>query len=134
MADTHTSSSKLPYVTIGQIKFIQRAKLYEKQKPYEVAFAPINVKRHDAKTTNVELQTNQVTLTALDRSEFRTDLQGFELDSLPTALTLEELTDIDTIQAAYHQEVVRWLKLKFNAFKVHIFDTTVSPASAWTYY
>ncbi|KAK0641782.1 hypothetical protein B0T16DRAFT_220738 [Cercophora newfieldiana] len=116
-----------PYTTTGEIRHLDRLELYETEKPYEVTFDPIHVAQPDARRTNLSKHPWPVEIRdfSSDRTTFNTDVQGFELERFPTTLSAEELQDVVTVEARYYGEAEAFLKLKFGAKKVFIFDTTI---------
>jgi hypothetical protein len=122
------SSSGAVYSTPAQIHYLERLDLYKKEKAYEVSFAPLNVDRPGVRISNVSLEPHPVTVRSFSgscREEFSTDVQGFELERFSTGLSPTQLMHLETIEGVYHEEAVEFLKRKFGARKVAIFDTTV---------
>jgi hypothetical protein len=123
-----SSAAAAVYSTLAQIHYLERLDLYKKEKVYEVSFAPINVERPGVRISNVSLKPHPVTIRSFSascREEFSTDVQGFELEKFPTGLSTTQLMDLETIEGLYHEAAVKFLKDKFGARKVAIFDTTV---------
>jgi hypothetical protein len=122
------SSSGAVYSTPAQIHYLERLDLYKKEKAYEVSFAPLNVDRPGVRISNVSLEPHPVTVRSFSgscREEFSTDVQGFELERFSTGLSPTQLMHLETIEGVYHEEAVEFLKRKFGARKVAIFDTTI---------
>jgi hypothetical protein len=126
--------SQSQYVTNAQIRYLDRLDLYKKEKPYEVTFLPINTTQSAARRSNLSLSPQPVVIRDFStlRGSFNTDVQGFELDTFHTSLSSSELQRIDSIETLYHQEVKAYLKTKFKATIVHIFDTTVGGLHIYT--
>jgi hypothetical protein len=123
-----SSAAAAVYSTLAQIHYLERLDHYKKEKVYEVSFAPINVERPGVRISNVSLKPHPVTIRSFSascREEFSTDVQGFELEKFPTGLSTTQLMDLETIEGLYHEAAVKFLKDKFGARKVAIFDTTV---------
>ncbi|KAK0744937.1 hypothetical protein B0T21DRAFT_358699 [Apiosordaria backusii] len=118
------------YSTTGEIRYLERLELYKTEKPYEVTFAPIHATDPNARKTNLSKHTCLVELRdfSSDRDSFSTDVQGFELDRFQTSLSASELQDVGTIESRYHTEAEAYLKQKYGADKVLIFDTTIREA------
>jgi hypothetical protein len=116
------------YSTRAQIHYLERLDLYKKEKAYEVSFEPLNVERPGVRISNVSLKPHPVTIRSFSascREDFSTDVQGFELEKFPTGLSTTQLMDLETIEGLYHEAAVKFLKGKFGARKVAIFDTTI---------
>ncbi|KAI0453557.1 methyltransferase CmcJ [Xylaria acuta] len=118
------------YSTTGEVRYLDRLELYKSEKPYEVTFAPVNVKQPGARRTNFSLSYWDVALRDLtsNRASFTTDVQGFELDKFPTSLSALQLQDPDIVESLYHPEAINYLEHKYSAKKVLIFDTTIREA------
>jgi hypothetical protein len=56
---------------------------------------------------------------------FSTDIQGFEMGRLPTSLTDAELRNQASLRDKYFPEAEKFLKKRYNADSVYIFDATV---------
>ncbi|KAI1378292.1 methyltransferase CmcJ [Hypoxylon crocopeplum] len=119
------------YSTIGEVRYLDRLELYETEKPYEVTFLPVNVTQPGARRSNLSLTTWPVELRdfSTNRHSFSTDVQGFELDELPTSLSALDLKDLDIVESRYHPEATAYLQHKYGASKVFIFDTTIRDAN-----
>jgi hypothetical protein len=120
-------SETQPYSTFGEIRYLERLDLYKTEKPYEVTFKPLNVERPGARRTNFSLKSWPVEVRDFSSSRdiFNTDVQGFELDVFPTSISITKLKDLEMVESVYHPEAEAFLKSKYNAKKVFIFDTTV---------
>ncbi|KAL7959091.1 hypothetical protein V8C34DRAFT_280886 [Trichoderma compactum] len=119
------------YFTIADIRYLDRHELYKTQKPYEVTFSPVHVKYPGAKRTNLHLSAWPVEVSdfSTHKESFSTDVQGFEMDHFSTSLSLSSFSDLDTNKLRYHEEAIEYLKRKFNAERVFIFDTTMRSAN-----
>lgn len=88
----------------------------------------MNVKQPDARTTNLSLSPWPVRIQdfSSNSAAFNLDEQAFQLDVMPTRLSVSELKDLTAVKSRYHAEVTAFLKKKCGAKTVVIFDTTVS--------
>ncbi|RYP03969.1 hypothetical protein DL765_010348 [Monosporascus sp. GIB2] len=128
--DTARNNQGDVYSTTGQIRYLDRLELYHREKPYEVTFLPVNVATPGARRSNFSLNYWEVKLHDFStcRDAFSTDVQGFELDTFPTSLSTLELKDLTTVELRYHAEAMDYLRQKYGAWKVFIFDTTIREA------
>ncbi len=119
------------YSTVGQIRYLDHLELYRTEKPYEVTFAPVNITQDGVRRTNHSMSFWPITLRdfSANRKDFTTDIHGFELVQFATALSASELQDPSEIESRYHLEAEEYLKNRYNARKVFIFDTTVRKSS-----
>ncbi|KAI9155597.1 methyltransferase CmcJ [Paramyrothecium foliicola] len=117
------------------INYLERLELYKTEKAYEVSFAPVNIERAGVQISNVSLKPWPVTIRGFSacRSEFSTDIQGFELDKFPSTLSAAQFKSLDLIESFYHAEAVEFLKKKYEAERVAIFDTTIRNAKNATF-
>lgn len=117
---------------MSTVRYLERLELYKTEKPYEVIFPPVNVAHTGARQTNLLFKSFPVKLRDCSSSTatFSTDIQGFEIDQFPTSLTTQELKDPVAIKEKYFPEVESFLQSKFDAFKICIFDVTVSMGSS----
>ena len=118
------------YSTTGQLQYLNRLELYRTEKPYEISVLPVNVQKPGARRTNLSFKSYPVELRdfSSQRQNHTTDTQGFELDSFPTSLSPENFKNLSDIESRYHAEACSFLKQKYGAIKVFVFDTTVCQA------
>jgi len=120
----------LEYTTTADLEYLDRLDLYKIEKPYVCTLEPWNIPGADRNNLAVSPHEMAIRDMRPHLKDFHTDVHGFQIETFPTELTGDELRDEEMVQARYYPEVEDFLKRRFGAKDVHIFDVTVSPRQA----
>ncbi|KAG5789111.1 hypothetical protein H9Q69_011826 [Fusarium xylarioides] len=117
------------YSTTSTLGYLERLDLYNTEKPYASAIKPWNTP--GASSSNLSIVNHDIKIHDMRRSKqgFSTDIQGFELGTFPATLTDDELRDQASLRTKYFPEAEEFLKMRYGAELVFIFDATVRNAA-----
>lgn len=114
---------------VGNIDFLARDVLYDKQKPYRMKFVPPS----GLPWSNIrtEIQPQKIEDIRGREKDFSLDTTGFSLESFDSGMTFEDFNDHDKIVQTYLPNVSRLLKSMLNPSRIQIFEFLVrSPSCA----
>lgn len=114
------------YSTKGALGYLDRLELYGTEKPYASAIIPWNTPSAQVSNLSISYHGFNIRDMRCCPEKFSTDIHGFELGVFPTSLTDEELRDQKSLRQKYFPEAEEFLKKRYDAELVHIFDATVS--------
>lgn len=118
-------AATLQHTTWADIEYLDRLDLYKTEKPYVCTLEPWN--SPEAERSNLAISPYKMPVKDIRQNlkEFSTDIQGFQVETLRTKLSEDEIRNEEKVHEVYTEEVKEFLKQRFNAQDAHIFDVTV---------
>jgi len=111
----------------GEISYLKRLEIYQTEKPFQL-FIPVDENAPDPRSSNLEFETKKQTFVDIRENldDFSLDSHGFEVGMHPTALTLADFHNRDTVESLYFDEVKEILTTVESGYdEVFIFDYRV---------
>ncbi|KAJ5363980.1 uncharacterized protein N7496_009693 [Penicillium cataractarum] len=108
---------------VGNIDFLARDVLYDKQKPYRMKFVPPSGFPWSNIKTNIQPQ--KIEDIRGREKDFSLGANGFSLETLDSGMTYEDFDDEDKIVQTYLPNVAKLLRSMLNPSRIQIFEFLV---------
>ena len=108
---------------VGNIDFLARDVLYDKQKPYRMKFVPPSGFPWSNIKTNIQPQ--KIEDIRGREKDFSLSANGFSLETFDSGMTYEDFDDEDKIVQTYLPNIAKLLRSMLNPSRIQIFEFIV---------